>query len=96
MNNNTKLWRYRDTADYLRAARGDWQREQVRAMRAVAGAPSPARELRGRARGYAARYMASFANLCARLEAQGVPIERVPGPRGGEWTARYYILPEVR
>jgi len=41
--------------------------------------------------GYYTQYCESFSNLFFRLREAGVNIKKIPGKRGGEWTARYFI-----
>lgn len=52
---------------------------------------SPARTIRGRAKSYLPRYVRSFNNLLERMGAAGLVVERIPGPRGGEWCATYKL-----
>ncbi|RJQ53385.1 MAG: hypothetical protein C4521_07580 [Actinobacteria bacterium] len=75
----------------LRLARGPWQREILRDMLHDSAA-HPTRALRGRARSYRAQYERSFRNLVARLAGAGITVLRAPGPRGGDWNARYVAL----
>ena len=61
-------------------------------MITTTGITSPVRNLRGRARLYSSRYLTRFNNMLARARKQGWLIQRVPGPRGGEWSATYYAV----
>lgn len=72
-----------------RSARGTWQRGIYAELVAGSTLSSPSALVTGKARTYVKRYMASFHRLLARMEAEGWVIERTPGPRGGEWGARY-------
>jgi hypothetical protein len=72
-------------------ARGCEQRSFLRSALQPEGAFPVTRTLRGRAKMYAGRYAASQANLLTRVEAAGYLVIRTPGPRGGEWSARYRV-----
>ena len=70
-------------------ARGHWQRLKLDAM-LNGGTYSPAYNLKGNAKQFTRRYEVSFNRLCNRLRDAGYLVVRVPGPRGGEYSARYY------
>lgn len=78
----------------LKIARGCMQSSWWWRMR-NAECPSATRELKGRAKRYGDRYAASFANMMQRAQRAGFIIERVAGPRGGEWGATYKVIDRV-
>lgn len=69
-------------------ARGVEQRRWMSNMQ-TGGHASVAYELRGKAKRYTLRYVASFTSLCKRMDEAGYQITRTPGSRGGEWSAVY-------
>ena len=48
------------------------------------------RIIRGRALRYVDVYERGFNRMLERAKREGYEVVRVPGPRGGEWGARYY------
>lgn len=72
-------------------ARGFWQQGIWVDLLRGREVENPVKHLRGRARQYAGRYRLSFLNMLVRAEEEGFRIKRVPGPRGGEWSAKYSL-----
>jgi hypothetical protein len=69
-----------------------WQRDIARRLLARQVVPNPIAQLRGRASSYAGHYTSSFSSLLAKLARAGYTVQRIPGPRGGEWSAIYQII----
>lgn len=53
---------------------------------------SPMALLRGRAKSYGGKYANAFRRMLKRAESAGYQIKRTPGPRGGEWAAKYELF----
>lgn len=75
----------------LNQAKGYWQKEIVRELITHGEINSPLAKIQGRASQYRSKYQTSFRNLLQRLQTQGVQIQRIPGVRGGEWSAKYIL-----
>lgn len=77
----------------LSQAKGSWQKEIVRELITNGEIHSPVAHLKGRASQYQSKYQSSFRNLLQRIQQiEGVQIQRIPGVRGGEWSAKYILL----
>lgn len=72
-------------------ARGVWQKNILSRLQDGERVLSPPNRLTGRAKNYQGRYVRSFENMLARLRRAGYEVHRVPGPRGGEFLAEYWI-----
>jgi hypothetical protein len=72
-------------------ARGRMQRRWLEAMLSEEGCASPDRTLSGKAKSYAGRYKQSFKHPLERAQAKGYTVLRIPGPKGGEWGATYWL-----
>ncbi len=70
---------------------GSWQQSILREMLRYGQVTNPVRSLRGKASRYSGRYDQSFHSLLDKMRASGYTINRISGPRGGEWSAVYYI-----
>lgn len=75
----------------LRITKGSEQEYWFRQLTS-GGMNAPERYLRGRARSYSGKYRSSFNALLSRMRKAGYKIERTPGVRGGEWSARYRAI----
>jgi hypothetical protein len=79
----------------MKIARGSWQESILKELRRNKEITSPMKHLRGYAQRYQTKYEQSFYNLLQRAKAAGMWIERIPGPRGGEWSARYILIKDI-
>lgn len=75
----------------LKAARGSWQRDIAIDLANGLAVRNPVSSLRGRAKHWAGKYAASFAELCARIRSAGVTLVVTPGPRGGVSSATWHV-----
>lgn len=73
-------------------AKGHWQQSIWHDLKAGKVVDSPFRFIQGRASRYLSRYQDSFRNMLERATAKGYVITRIPGVRGGEYSAKYMIL----
>lgn len=78
--------------DLDKFARGSWQLGIARDLAQYRQVCNPTKNLRGRAKNYRSRYMASFRSLLSRLENAGYKIEVQYGPRGGLYSAIYRLI----
>lgn len=76
-------------------ARGSWQESILKELRRDGEITSPVKYLKGYAKQYQSKYEQSFYNLLKRARVAGMLIERIPGPRGGEWSARYILIKDI-
>jgi hypothetical protein len=76
----------------VKSARGSWQREIARDLAAGYEVRNPVSDLRGKAKNYAGHYSTSFSNLCERIRAAGVTLERTLGPKGGLFSATWRVV----
>lgn len=75
----------------MKIARGCYQSEIFRELVNGHTIYPPERTLRGRAAGYLSKYRASFCAVLERMAEAGYKVERIPGPKGGEWGATYRL-----
>jgi len=75
-------------------AKGSWQKQIWNDLLAGYAITNPVSDLVGTAKSYAGKYHASFSNLLHRARTAGYIIQRIPGSRGGEWSATYQIIAE--
>ena len=73
-------------------AKGSWQRSILNRLLTGSSITNPIASLQGKARNYSLNYQNSFYSLLTRLKDSGIEISRTPGPRGGEWSAKYQII----
>lgn len=73
-------------------ARGSWQRQIAYHLSRFGCISNPVRQVRGRASSYAPRYAQSWQAFLDRARAAGYTVVREPGPKGGEWSATYYVF----
>lgn len=74
----------------MKIARGRAQEYYWGLATSEAGCPSMDKIVIGRAKRYMDLYKRGFSRMLVRAGSEGWKIERVPGPRGGEWGAKYY------
>lgn len=74
-------------------ARGRAQQYYWGLMTGANGCPSMRKLVIGRARRYLDLYEQGFRRMIDRAKREGWEVERVPGPRGGEWGAIYKATP---
>jgi hypothetical protein len=67
-----------------------YQREAVRNL-LTGGCFDPRYTLRGKAKNYAGRYVWSFESVRAKMRELGYKIGCELGPRGGQWSAVYWL-----
>jgi hypothetical protein len=79
----------------MKIARGSWQESILKELRRNKEITSPVKYLKGYAKQYQSKYEQSFYNLLQRAKKAGMWIERIPGPRGGEWSARYILMRDI-
>ena len=73
-------------------ARGKWQEDLFDALMAGKKVTNPPRTLKGKAAQYAPNYWRSWRNMLRRMCECGFIIGKEPGPRGGDFRAKYYLM----
>jgi hypothetical protein len=73
-------------------AKGSWQKDIWHDLKAGKVVDSPFKYIQGNASKYLSRYKESFANMLNRAHAKGYIVARIPGTRGGEYSAKYMII----
>ena len=73
-------------------ARGDFQRRVEEALLAGRVITNPVPR-KGKAGRYAVLYKKSLQNLFTRMQQDGWKVIYTPGPRGGEWSATFHLVP---
>jgi len=71
-------------------AKGSEQMVWEKQLLSDGGCINPVKFLKGKAKKYSGRYETSFRNLLDRMKGSGYIVTRIPGPRGGEYSATYF------
>ena len=71
--------------------RGSWQRDIARHLVTGVSVYNPISNLKGEAKRWSGRYLASWHKVLLRMAALGYDIRRTSGKRGGEWGAQYRV-----
>lgn len=71
---------------------GSWQQEIFNSLTKYGEISSPISNLRGKAKNYYGNYSRSFNSLLEKMKNAGYIVARIPGIRGGEYTAKYILL----
>jgi hypothetical protein len=87
----TKEWRDNQRSQTIQreVKMGHWQEGLRAKLENGQIVRNPIAVLKGKAKKFASHYNASFQSLLSTMKKDGWKIKRVPGSRGGEWSATY-------